>query len=264
MDNALMATESKDQRLAGRGALVTGAGEGIGRATALLFAAEGAHVGVLDIEPDRVEETVGEIARLGGAALPLPVDVAEDEEVAEAVLAVEEAAGGLHVLVNSAGVWDPRDTAVGDLDVEVWERTLAVNLSGVYHTCKHAVPAMERAGRGSVVNVSSVVALRPEPVYAAYTASKGGVIALTLSIAQHYAHAGVRANVLLPGAIETAMTREAFAIPEYRERALSHTPIGRVGQPEDLAYAALYLAADDAAFVTGAVLPVDGGWLLAD
>lgn len=251
-------------RLAARAALVTGAGEGIGRATAVLFAAEGAHVGVLDVDPGRVDETVSQIAAAGGTATALPADVSRDADVGRAVAELVEAAGGLDALVASAGIWDPRDTAAGDLDVEVWERTIGVNLSGVFHACRHAVPAMLRSGGGSIVNVSSVVALRPEPVYAAYTAAKGGVISLTLSIAQHYAAAGLRANVLLPGAIETAMTREAFAVPEYRNRALRHTPVGRVGQPEDLARAALYLASDDAAFVTGAVLPVDGGWLLAE
>jgi NAD(P)-dependent dehydrogenase (short-subunit alcohol dehydrogenase family) len=251
-------------RLAGRAALVTGAGEGIGRATAVLFAAEGAHVGVLDVDPGRVDETVSQIAAAGGTATALPADVSRDEDVARAVGELVEETRGLHALVASAGIWDPRDTAAGELDVEVWERTIGVNLSGVFHACRHAVPAMLRSGGGSIVNVSSVVALRPEPVYAAYTAAKGGVISLTLSIAQHYAAAGVRANVLLPGAIETAMTREAFAVPEYRNRALRHTPVGRVGQPEDLAHAALYLAGDEAAFVTGAVLAVDGGWLLAE
>jgi NAD(P)-dependent dehydrogenase (short-subunit alcohol dehydrogenase family) len=257
-------TATPSNRLAGRSALVTGAGEGIGRATALLFAAEGAHVGVLDVDPGRVAETVGQIAAAGGTATALPADVSRDEAVGRAVAELVEAAGGLDALVASAGIWDPRDTAAGELDAEVWERTIGVNLSGVFHACRHAVPAMLRSGGGSIVTVSSVVALRPEPVYAAYTAAKGGVISLTLSIAQHYAPAGVRANVLLPGAIETAMTREAFAVPEYRERALRHTPVGRVGQPEDLARAALFLATDEATFVTGAVLPVDGGWLLAE
>ena len=259
-----MASGRTSRRLAGRTALVTGGGEGIGRATAVLFAAEGALVGVLDIDPDRVEQTVGEIARAGGQAISLRADVSRNEEVDRAVRELEDRAGGLHALFTSAGIWDPRDTGAGELDVEVWERTLAVNLSGVFHACRHAVPAMKRSGGGSIVNVSSVVALRPEPVYAAYTAAKGGVISLTLSIAEYYAPAGIRANVLLPGAIETAMTQEAFAVPEYRERALRHTPVGRLGRPEDLSRAALYLACDDSDFVTGAVLPVDGGWLLAD
>ncbi len=250
-------------RLTGRVALVTGGGEGIGRATASLFADEGAYVGVLDLDPDRAAQTVQGIVESGGEALALPIDVADDEAVGAAVRELVDTAGGLHVLVNSAGIWDPRDTAAGDLDANVWARTIAVNLGGVFHGCRHGIPAIQRSGGGSIVNVSSVVAIRPEPVYAAYTAAKGGVISLTLSIAEHYAPLGVRANVLLPGAIETAMTREAFAVPEYREAALRHTPLGRVGQPDDLARAALYLASDEAAFVTGAVLAVDGGWLLA-
>jgi NAD(P)-dependent dehydrogenase (short-subunit alcohol dehydrogenase family) len=249
-------------RLDGKVALITGAGEGMGRAGAFLFAREGAAVGVLDVDSGRALETVSLVRAEGAAAIPLQADVSVEADVRGAVEAVVAEYGALHVLWNNAGIWLPGDGAVTELDPAAWERTLAVNLTGVFLCCRHAIPRIIDSGGGSVINTSSPVAVRPEPVYDAYVASKGAVLSLTRSIAQHYARHGVRANVLMPGGVESAMTRGALADPAYREHVIRTTPLGRIGRPEDVAYAALYLASDESSWVTGSVQWVDGGWLL--
>jgi NAD(P)-dependent dehydrogenase (short-subunit alcohol dehydrogenase family) len=249
-------------RLDGKVALITGAGEGMGRAGAILFACEGARVGVLDVVPERAHETARLVEAAGGSALPLVADVAVAEEVRAAVDALVAAHGKLDVLWANAGIWDPGDGPVTELDPAAWERTLAVNLNGVFHACRFAIPKIVEAGGGSVIVTSSPVAVRPEPVYDAYVASKGAVLSLTKSIAQHYARRGVRANVLMPGAVASAMTRAALEDPAYIAHNLRNTPLGRLGTPEDVARAALYLASDESSFVTGSVHWVDGGWML--
>jgi NAD(P)-dependent dehydrogenase (short-subunit alcohol dehydrogenase family) len=234
----------------------------MGRATALLFAREGAKVGVLDIDGERASETVAMVEGAGGAAIALDADVSAEANVRSAVETVVRELGSLHVLYNNAGIWVPGDGATTELDLAAWERTLAVNLTGVMLMCRFAIPAIVAAGGGSVINTSSPVAVRPEPVYDAYAASKGGVISLTRSIAQFYAKDRVRANVLMPGSIETAMTREAFSNPAYRRASERMTVLGRLGRPEEVAAAALYLASDESSFVTGAIHWVDGGWMI--
>jgi NAD(P)-dependent dehydrogenase (short-subunit alcohol dehydrogenase family) len=234
----------------------------MGRAAALLFAREGARVGVLDVDGGRAEETVELVRGEGGTALAVSADVSSPAAAQAAVEAVVAELGALHVLYNNAGIWVPGDGAVTELDLGAWERTLAVNLTGVMLMCRFGIPAIVAAGGGSVINTSSPVAVRPEPVYDAYAASKGGVISLTRSIAQTYARDGVRANVLMPGSIETAMTREAFENPAYREASERMTVLGRLGRPEEVATAALYLASDESSFVTGATHWVDGGWMI--
>jgi NAD(P)-dependent dehydrogenase (short-subunit alcohol dehydrogenase family) len=249
-------------RLDAKVTLITGAGEGMGRAAARLFAREGAAVGVLDVVAERAAETVELVRADGGEAMPLVADVSSLDEAGAAVDVLVAEFGALHVLYNNAGVWMPGDGPATELDLDVWERTLAVNLTGVFLMCRVGIPAIVASGGGSVINTSSPVAVRPEPTYDAYTASKGGVISLTRSIAQHYAAAGVRANVLMPGSIETAMTREALAAPAYREASDRMTLLGRTGRPEEVAYAALYLASDESSFVTGSIHWVDGGWMI--
>lgn len=247
-------------RLEGKVALVTGAADGMGRAAARLFAAEGARVGVLDVNAEGAEAVAAEIRE---AALPLAADVSRSAEVEQAVEALVARFGGLHVLYNNAGVWLPGDGPVTELDEAAWERTLAVNLNGVFYCCRHGIPHLVRAGGGSVINTSSPVAIRPEPVYDAYTASKGAVISLTRSIAQSYARQGVRANVLMPGTIATPMTLPALQQDSgYADFARRMTVLGRFGTPEEVARVALFLASDESSYVTGAIQWVDGGWML--
>jgi NAD(P)-dependent dehydrogenase (short-subunit alcohol dehydrogenase family) len=245
-------------RLEGKVALITGAGEGIGRAAATLFAQEGARVAVLDVDAERAHGTVSMIE---GDSVAIVADVSEPSDVRRAIDAAESAFGRLDVLYNNAGVWLPEDGPVTELSEEIWAKTIGVNLTGTFLCCKYGIPKLVRAGGGSVINTSSPVAVRPEPVYDAYTASKGGVIPLTLSIAQWYGREGVRANVLMPGATVTAMTRDAFADREMRQAWERATPLGRPAQPEDIARVALFLASDDSAYVTGSIQWADGGWV---
>lgn len=249
-------------RLDGKVALITGAGEGIGRASALLFADEGAAVGVLDVDGERAHAVADEVADHGGRALALAADVADARAVADAMRALVREYDSLHVLFANAGIWIEGDGPVTDLDPAAWDRTLAVNLTGTVHCCREAIPAIIRAGGGSVVITSSPVAVRPDPAYDAYTVSKAGLIALAKSIAQVYALEGVRANTILPGAVRTAMTRDAFDDPEYVRGAEQMTVLGRLGEPIEVARGALFLASDEASFVTGTSLYVDGGWML--
>jgi NAD(P)-dependent dehydrogenase (short-subunit alcohol dehydrogenase family) len=247
-------------RLCGKVALVTGAGEGMGRAGARLFAREGASVGVLDIDQERARATAEIIAAEGGRAIELVADVARAVEVEAAMKQIVQEFSALHVLYNNAGIWHPGDGTVTELDLHAWERTLAVNLTGVFLCCRYGLPELVRSGGGSVINTASPVAIRPEPGSDAYVASKGGVLSLTRAIAQAYAGAGIRANVLMPGVTETPLVWEALNASGFRDYVTRMTPLGRLGQPDDIAHAALYLASDESSFVTGSVHWADGGW----
>jgi NAD(P)-dependent dehydrogenase (short-subunit alcohol dehydrogenase family) len=247
-------------RLDGKVAVITGAGSGIGRVAAKLFAAEGAQVVVADVVADQAGAVVDEIVAGGGSALAVTVDVSDGAQVEAMVAAAVNGFGGLQVLFNNAGIFPDDDGGVLDTPPETWQRVMEVNLKGVWLGCRAAVPAMLASGGGSIINVASFVALMgAATAQIAYTASKGGVLAMTRELAVEYARHGIRANSLCPGPIETPLLAELLADPERRQRRLIHIPIGRFGRPEEIAKAALFLASDDASFITGSALVVDGG-----
>ncbi len=247
-------------RLDGKVALITGAGSGIGQVTAALFAGEGAKVVAADVAGDRAAATAADIEAAGGSALSVTADVSDQDQVTDMVAAAVRTFGGLHVLFNNAGIFPDDDGGLLETPPETWAKVMEINLKGVWLGCRAAVPAMLDSGGGSIVNVASFVALMgAATAQIAYTASKGGVLAMTRELAVEYARRGIRANSICPGPIETPLLTELLADPARRERRLVHIPIGRFGRPEEIAMAALFLASDEASFVTGSALVVDGG-----
>lgn len=247
-------------RLSGRTALVTGAGSGIGRESALCFAAEGANVVVADRDEASGLATVASITGAGGSACFAHVDVTRSAEVRGAVVQAEATYGALHVLFNNAGIFPAEDGSPVDTPERVFDQVLQVNLKGVFLGCKHGIPALLRAGGGSIINTASFVAVVGAATsQIAYTASKGGVLAMTREIAVEYARRGIRANALCPGPVNTPLLQDLLADPEARARRLVHVPMGRLAEASEVARAALFLASDDAAYVNGATFLVDGG-----
>jgi len=251
-------------RLDGKVCFVTGGASGMGRVAAAMFCAEGARVAVADVNAEACD-TAAAAAREGAAgagdAFAVPCDVTRDSEVREAIAATVARYGGLHVLYNNAGIMMEEDRSVVDTEEWVWDRTLAVNLKGIYLCCRHGIPEMIRSGGGSVINIASFVALLGCSVpQDAYTASKGAVIALTKSLAVQFAPRGVRSNAICPGPIETPLLTEwLLADPEARRVRLARNPTGRFGKPEDIVNAGIFLASDESAWTNGAVLVIDGG-----
>jgi NAD(P)-dependent dehydrogenase (short-subunit alcohol dehydrogenase family) len=241
-------------RLAGEVALVSGSTSGIGAEIARLFAAEGASVVVTGRNGERGERVVAEA---GGAAAFLPADLTDPTAAEGLVGAAVERFGSLTVLVNNAVETSTHDGPVTDVADDEWGRVLELNLVAVARLCRHAIPVMAAAGHGSIVNISSRAGQRGSPGYAAYSASKGGLDALTRAIAADHAAQGVRCNTVSPGYILNE--RRDADLSDERRRQLEAMHLTRLGQPRDIAYAALYLASREAEFVTGILLPVDGG-----
>jgi NAD(P)-dependent dehydrogenase (short-subunit alcohol dehydrogenase family) len=248
-------------RLDGKTALITGAGSGMGRIACVMFAKEGANVIATDINGDALDATAA-LVREGahGSILPLAGDVTNAADVESWVRAGVERYGALNVLYNNAGIFPDDDRSVIEMDEATYQRTLDVNLKGVMLCCKHAIPEIVRAGGGSVINVASFVALVGCTVpQDAYTASKGAVLALTKSLAVQFGPDRVRVNAICPGPILTPMLVDLFPNEEEKMKRLNRIPLGRFGLPEDIAFAALYLASDESSWTTGTEFVVDGG-----
>lgn len=247
-------------RLQDKVALITGAGSGIGREAALLWAREGAKIVVADVNDAAGQATVDDIQAAGGAAVYVRADVSKAADAEGMVRAAEESFGKLNVLFNNAGIMHSDDDNAMTTEEDVWDLTMSINLKGVFLGCKYGIPALLRAGGGSVINVASFVAiLGAATPQIAYTASKGGVLAMTRELAVIHARQNIRVNALCPGPLRTELLMKFLNTEEKKQRRLVHIPIGRFGEAREIATAALFLASDESSYVTGATFTVDGG-----
>jgi NAD(P)-dependent dehydrogenase (short-subunit alcohol dehydrogenase family) len=250
-------------RLANKIALITGAGSGIGRGIARRFAAEGTSLALSDIAEAGLQETAVLIEEVGGQFISVVGDVAVPADAERMVKAAVSGFGRLDIVVNNAGITGSRQATLAHLTPdEEWERVMAVNVSGVFRVASAAIRQMLAQGSGTIINIASSAGFVPFPARAAYNASKGAVIAFTRALALDYAPNRIRVNAICPGMVETAMTRWRLDVPELRQEVLDTIPWGRIGQAEDIAAAAVYLASDEADFVTGHMLVIDGGWTI--
>jgi len=241
-------------------ALVSGASSGIGRATAKRFAEEGASVVAADIDVEGGEETVSQIEADGGAATFVEVDVTDEGDLATAVETTVDTYGGLDFAFNNAGI-EGDQVGFSDQDDANWNRVLDINLSGVFYAMREEIPAMLESGGGAIVNTSSVAGILGFPNLSPYVASKHGVVGLTRSAAVEFSEEGLRVNAVLPGVIDTPMVaRAGEADSESMEQTIAAIPASRLGRPEEIASAVVWLCSEDASYVTGQPLPVDGGY----
>jgi len=244
-------------RLMHKVAIITGGASGIGRAAAILFAGEGACVVIADVQGEAGQAAAATIVHAGGRAIFVRADVASDGDVKAVVDTAQNAFGGIDILFSNAGIGLSKSAT--DTRLEEWQRVLDINLTGAFLFARHVIPAMKRRGGGSIVIDASANGLMAEADLAAYCASKGGLIALTRSLALDYGRDNIRVNCICAGYIDTPINAEYFDAPGARERAARLHALGRVGRPEEVAYAALFLASDEASFVTGSAMTVDGG-----
>jgi NAD(P)-dependent dehydrogenase (short-subunit alcohol dehydrogenase family) len=247
-------------RLNGRIALITGAGSGIGRESALLFAQEGASVVCVDLDEPSAASTAEMITAAGGKAIAVRADVSSADDSEAMVQITERTFGGLHVMFNNAGIMHSDDGDSQATSEDVWDLTMDVNAKGVFLGCKFGIPAIKRSGGGSIINTASFVAhLGAATPQVAYTASKGAVLALSRELAVVHAREGVRVNALSPGPLRTELLMKFLDTEEKKQRRLVHVPMGRFGLAEEMAKAALFLASEDSSYITGSEFLVDGG-----
>ena len=247
-------------RLDGKVALITGSAGGMGALAAHLFAQQGASVMVADYNAEGAAEVAAEIINEGGTAASVSGDVSKSKDCEAMVAATVAAFGGLNILYNNAGIMMNDDDNPVTTDELVWDRTMEVNLKGVFLCCKFGIPAMLASGGGSIINVASFVAhMGAATPQIAYTATKGGVLSMTREIAAIYARQGIRCNALCPGPVGTPLLAQLWSDPARKARRVVHIPMGRWAEAEELARAALFLASDDSSFMTGQSLIVDGG-----
>jgi len=253
-------------RLKGKVAIISGAGSGLGRATAILFAREGARIVVAANREKDGEQTVKSIKEVGGDAILVRVDVTKASDLEKAVKAAMDKYGKLDIMLNNAGTPGP-GKMIADITEEEWNRVLSVNLTGVFLGTKYAIPEMLKGGGGVIINTSSVAGVSPRRYTGAYSAAKAAVIQLTRITALEYARKNIRVNCILPGPIDTPFfSKVAGGDPEkiakFKEMVRNEVPLGRFAQPEEIAQVALFLASDEASYITGAAFAVDGGQLL--
>ncbi len=247
-------------RLENKVALITGGSGGIGRETALLFAKEGAKIVVTDVNDVAGQETADEVNAQGGEAYFLHSDVSKAADNEAAVAFTEEKFGKLNIIFNNAGIMHSDDDNAMTTEEAIWDLTMNINAKGVFLGCKYGIPALQRAGGGSIINTASFVAiLGAATPQVAYTASKGAVLALTRELAIIHARENIRVNALCPGPLRTELLMKFLNTEEKKQRRLVHIPMGRFGEAKEMAYAALFLASDESSFVTGTDFLVDGG-----
>lgn len=247
-------------RLENKVALITGGASGIGRASCLLFAREGAKIVIVDMDLEGARAVAEQINFLGGDAIYVKADVSKANDCESMVRKAEETYGNLHIIFNNAGIMDSQDDTAETTSESTWDRTMQINVKGVWLGCKYALPALRRAGGGSIINTASFVAkLGAATAQIAYTSSKGAVLAFTRELAVIHARENIRVNALCPGPLRTELLMKFLDTEVKKQRRLVHIPMGRFGEAEEIAKAALFLASDESSFMTGAELLVDGG-----